>query len=179
MSASKQTAEERAARLLTASFKGETDLVKAVLSTGIDPNVRGEDGTTPLIYATYYEHPDVVDVLLENKATDTNLQTYSEGNSALIYASHSDQLMAANALLDHGANPNLKNKFGSTALDYAPVGRMHDLLVENGGTAGSSPTRANRVSLMGGRGVVRKGSRHRSYRKKNTRSKRTRRNRRA
>jgi hypothetical protein len=176
-------ATTRGARLLYASQQGHPDIVDAILdakNVSTDPNVRGDDGTTPLIYATYNGHTDIVDTLLE-KGADPNLKTKTDGNTALVYASHSDQLMVANALLKHKANPNIENRFGNTALDYATEGRMHDLLVENGGTAGSSPNRASRVSQMENRGAVRNFSRHRSYRRKNApkRTKRTRRNRRA
>jgi len=171
MSASKQTAEDRVARLLSASYRGERDLVEAVL-TDTDPNVRGNDGTTPLLYATYYGHPDIVDLLLE-KGADPNLYTTTDHDTALIYASHFKNNGIAESLLDKGANPNLENRSGHTALDYAMDSSMSELIHSHGGRAGSSvvPNRASRVKSMA-------SSRHRSYRRKPT-LKRTRRNRRA
>lgn len=64
----------------------------------------------------------VVSILLpvdqKDRATFINAQD-SEGNTALIYAVQTYFLRLIPILLDHGADPTLKNRLGNTALMYA------------------------------------------------------------
>ncbi|GAA6619273.1 ankyrin repeat domain-containing protein [Scytonema sp. NUACC26] len=100
-------------RLLVATRKGKTDIVKKVLKTEI--NI--EDIGAALILASNEGYKDIVGLLLESDI-DVNYSDKNECN-ALMYAAKNCHLEIVNILLKAGANSNLKNKEGYTALTYA------------------------------------------------------------
>ena len=96
-------------------------------------NATGEDGITPLMYASEKGHLDIVKILLYNKA-DPNIVPYS-GRTALISAACNNQPEIVYNLLLYGANINAQDVDGATALIYAS-GYNHiymvQYLLENG-----------------------------------------------
>lgn len=50
--------------LLTASKVGNIDYVKLAIAKGANLNVKDENGSTPLHWATYYEYTDIIKLLL-------------------------------------------------------------------------------------------------------------------
>jgi ankyrin repeat protein/HEAT repeat protein len=54
--------------LWVAASKGYTDVVKAMLARGANPNLTGEDGTTALRAAAYGDHPLIVKMLIAKGA---------------------------------------------------------------------------------------------------------------
>jgi hypothetical protein len=73
--------------LRRASFKGNTQIVKALLEAGADPNIVDKDKRSPLIYAIIESlNPEIVALLLEHGA-DPNIPDKSKsGNTAIDYA---------------------------------------------------------------------------------------------
>lgn len=105
--------------------------VSLLLKSGFDVNKQNEFGKTPLFYAIQLNLHETVKVLLRNGANVNNsysLQNENEwncydikkwGRTPLMHAAqHSDSKMLA-ILLKGGADPQLTDKLGSTALDYA------------------------------------------------------------
>lgn len=108
--------------LRTASGRGDTVLVSALLAANLNPNASDKEGYTPLLYAADPEdpHPDVVSLLLEAGA-DPNHQAHSDCSTALINVSRFPfkpvfQLEVVNLLINNGADLNLKNDDDLTAL---------------------------------------------------------------
>ena len=56
------------APLLAASWKGECDVVKCLLSSGVEINLHDEDGQSPLFAASMFGSCDVVKCLLSSGA---------------------------------------------------------------------------------------------------------------
>jgi ankyrin repeat protein len=104
--------------LIAAAKRGKVKQVRAALSKGVDIEAKDDEfGSTSLIWATYYGHKGVVELLLERGAKVD--ATNKEGRSALIFAAGINRPEVAVLLLGGGANPGLKDGEGRTALDWA------------------------------------------------------------
>lgn len=96
-------------------------------------------GVNALHYAAaskmYGSTESIINKLMDTNSLDINLQD-AYGYTPLMYAVENGNFDAAKALIKHGANPNLQNKDGDTALTIA-LSMMHipymaKLLVING-----------------------------------------------
>jgi len=92
-------------------------LSKILLDAGVDPNVPGEHGVTPLMLASQYGYEEEIKLLLEHHA-DVNLKD-AKRRTALMYAAGSQYGAAIPILLAHGADPLWRDDDGLTALDLA------------------------------------------------------------
>lgn len=97
------------------------DIVEFLLSQNVDVNVQSyPDKVTPLALAMVSRHKDIVEKLLRVKTIDLNLQnTSNEG--PLILAMHLVDEEVFGMLLDSGADPNIKDERGNTALMLGTV----------------------------------------------------------
>ena len=87
-------------RLFSAAESGDLDEVKRlVIDCGVDPNVRDDDVRTPLHYAAWRGHLDVVKLLLERGA-DPNAQGV-EGETPLDHAMSKGHPDIVKLLLEH------------------------------------------------------------------------------
>lgn len=80
-------------------------------------NAADEKGFTPLIIASYNNHPQVVATLLKNGAAPDAQD--SAGNTALMGACYKGYKEVAEQLLHAGANVNLRNNQDAPALTFA------------------------------------------------------------
>lgn len=117
--------------LMSAAARGDYELVHSLIQAGAEVNVRNNQGETALFLATEYGHYNAAKVLL-NAAANPNLQNTIPANKAnsgftpLMYAvTHGltrdqvDWSAIAQLLLENGANPNLNNSHGESALVFA------------------------------------------------------------
>lgn len=86
------------AGLYAAAKSGRAEEVRMHLLSGIDPNVGGEDGFTPLMTASEAGHEPVVDLLLGHNSCNINARN-SYGQSALCLAAISGQVLVVLRLL--------------------------------------------------------------------------------
>jgi ankyrin repeat protein len=112
---------EEAARLLGRGAAGcRAREVESLLNLGVDPNLRDEEGLTPLHRALMHNNPynaEVVDLLL-SRGADPNARG-RDGNTPLHLAAEFNRVQAAALLLKHGADPNVRNARGETPLHIA------------------------------------------------------------
>ena len=108
------TAQDEGGTLLRLAASGQTELVKKLLDTGVDPNARDEDGNTALIYAAERGHTEVVTLLLDYGADVSASEQH--GVTALIVAATYGHIEVITALLNSGADANASAESGITAL---------------------------------------------------------------
>ena len=60
---------------MTASLKGHTEIVKALLDKGADVNAKSKDGVTALMWASQDGHTEIVKALLIDKGADVNAKS--------------------------------------------------------------------------------------------------------
>ena len=110
-------------QLLEAIRKGQPKLVKHLLWSNADPNVRDEQKQSGLILACFIKDLDsrmnVIDLLLQ-KGASVDLQDDS-GQTALIKVVILDDITLTKCLLKHGADATLHDKEGNTSLFYASL----------------------------------------------------------
>jgi len=113
------------------------EVVKVLLEHKADPNIANVLGRTPLMTAALYDNLESVNLLLAagadvNRQSDKSepfpgveeLLTYQRfgirygRRTALMYAAANSKLPLIKALLDHGADKQLKDDWGLTAQDY-------------------------------------------------------------
>ena len=85
-----------------------------MLKEGADPNVRDEEGRTPLHHAVKDNRLDIVKLLVESGADVNAPDNY--GLTPLHYAVHCGYEKLVDFLLRHGADPNAKDIGGNTPL---------------------------------------------------------------
>lgn len=121
--------------LFDAARADQAEMLKVLLAHGADPSGRDPVGSTLLHIAAKYNATDVLEVLRSNSVREEINAVDSLGNTALHYAADCAQLPVARALLDMGADVNLRNRRMTSPLQMA-VGKarleMAKLLLEEG-----------------------------------------------
>ncbi|XP_076783334.1 ankyrin repeat domain-containing protein 31 [Arvicanthis niloticus] len=117
-------------RLHVASRGGNISLVKVLIESGADVNLKDNEGWTPLHKASSGGFDDVIVELLKAGA-NVNCENI-HGILPLHGASAGNHLKAAEILLEHGANPSQKDEKQRTALDEAGDEKMKELLKSYG-----------------------------------------------
>lgn len=103
-------------QLITAIRNDNPVQVEKLLSEGVDPNSRTDEGTTALILAAKRGYLEICRLLIARGA-DVNLRANNrDGDSALIGAARRGFVGICRLLLKHGANINQLDNFGNTAL---------------------------------------------------------------
>lgn len=111
--------------LIEASKMGDVNKVKSLLEKGENPNIQDSSGKTALMHAI--EHADlyyvydpkkenVINLLIEK--TDLNIQD-NKGHTALMHSIKKKDLDTTKNLIEQGADTDLVNKEGKTALKLA------------------------------------------------------------
>ncbi|KAL3671977.1 hypothetical protein V7S43_002642 [Phytophthora oleae] len=93
----------------------------------IDPNAKNEAGNLPIHTAAYYGRVDFIELLL-TRNVDVNA-TCPRQNSPLHYAAAQSRYDAVKYLVDHGANPALRNRGGRTPYDVAKGDNIRQYLL--------------------------------------------------
>ena len=133
--------------MYAAMYSQSAETIKALIDAGADVNVKNKRGNTALMYAAgVNDNSEVVKALLDVGA-DVDVKDDHYGNTALMYAamySGDDTLqdlrngfvdMVKNseivrALIEAGADVNVKNNRGNTALMYEAMSRKNPEIVK-------------------------------------------------
>src|SRR5262249_28742706 len=104
--------------LISAAARGDLNVVNTLLSHDVDINVKDKRGYTALSHALEAMYEDVEDALLNRPELDPNCRGLN-GRPALIAFVWRDDKARVEKLLAHGADVNLEDKDGDTALHGA------------------------------------------------------------
>ena len=122
--------------------KGDCDTVKLLLDSGSDINRSTKLGMLPLHYSLRYGNTDIVQNLLQ-RGSNVNcfaldlkeeIRVRSQLTSALFIAISQKNYNIVKALIEHGADVNLRDEYGTSALHYATENSWTEgigLLLEN------------------------------------------------
>lgn len=111
-----------------------TDLMKSMLDSGMDVNVRNRQGKTALFNALGFAWHDnqmnekAVRLLLDRGA-DVNVKD-KHGRTALFVAVHNQDLPAVKLLLEHGADATVVDENGKSVLSAVDLNRSEPLDAE-------------------------------------------------
>jgi ankyrin repeat protein len=101
---------------------GSLEIVDLLLDHSADPNLLDADGDSPL-YAAIVERQFAIAERLLNRGADVNYQCKNTEHSTPLHTAASYGLGEfIQLLVEHGANPDLKDELGNTAYDYAVRG---------------------------------------------------------
>jgi len=109
-----------ARNLFNAAAQGNHDAIRQEIAHGANPNAINVLGQTALSRAIKYNHLDAVNALLEN-GTDPNIPAHGVIASPLWQTLTENKPAIAQALLQHGANPN-ESRLGQSPLHWALMG---------------------------------------------------------
>ena len=106
--------DSSAKALIDAAFVCDFVRVRELLAAGVDPNVRDEDGRTPLFSAVLGNSVGLVGLLLESGA-DVNAHD-NQGFTTLHFCAQEDLPVMARLLVSKGADVNAQDEDGSSVL---------------------------------------------------------------
>ncbi len=125
--------------LLSAAASGSADVLKALLDYGADVNIPNNDQETPVWAATANGYGDFVRFLLENDRSDAivdvNVPDAIQQQTPLHLAAGRGDIYLAKLLLEHGAEKDVRDASGCTALFVAADkgrARMVPFLLDRG-----------------------------------------------
>jgi ankyrin repeat protein len=102
------------------------DIVKCLVSSGADINLRNKEGRSPLFVASQRGHCAIVKCLLSSGA-DINLRK-KQGRSPLFEASYFGRYDVVKCLLSSGADINLRDEGGQSPLFVAKFAGYYDVV---------------------------------------------------
>lgn len=100
--------------LMIACFKGNKAAVEALLAKGAEVN---RPGWTPLHYAAFGGHNDIIRLLLD-KSAYIDVESPNK-TTPMMMAVRNGHIYTVKLLLDEGADATLKNDLGMSAIDFA------------------------------------------------------------
>ncbi len=109
---------ERHTPLMWAAFNGHTAVSEYLLDAGAEIDAKDSNGRTALLYASSGPFEETVNLLLI-KGAEVDVQGTLEGFTALMTAAAEGQVEVVRRLLDHGADRDIEDTDGDTALTFA------------------------------------------------------------
>ena len=103
--------------IIIASYQGDERMVREILASGPDKDVRDAMGATALHGAMFQNNTEVVKLLLDHGFDPDAVN--NRGFTPLHNAVTANNLEAAKLLLEHGANKRIKCHEGRTPFDKA------------------------------------------------------------
>jgi ankyrin repeat protein len=106
--------------LHAACVAGIVDIVEWLLNHGADVNTQANEGSFPISVSVAWGHLQVVRMLIEFNADIDVRREFGRGLLHMaIRCKNDDHVGIMRLLLDHGANPNARDDYGSTPLHHS------------------------------------------------------------
>jgi ankyrin repeat protein len=109
---------ESAMHYVTRKSNPDNWMFEQLLIRGADPSDANNAGQTPIHFAAYYGHNQILTTILGYKGVNINY-TDDNGQTPLLLSLINKKSITANELIKHGADPSIKDANGNTALLYA------------------------------------------------------------
>ena len=103
--------------LINAAQRNDIDLVRQLVDSGSDINMRDDYGMVALLFASHLGYTGMVELLL-NSGADPNIRDIN-GMTSLILGSLYGRTEMIKLLLNSGADPNMQGLDGMTAVMFA------------------------------------------------------------
>ena len=103
---------------ILAAYHGQSQALETLLHIGADACAVDDKGSNAFMGVAFKGHLHVAKWILENTDCDVNHQNHA-GQTALMMASLFGREKIIKLLLEHGANPELKDKQGNTSIKLA------------------------------------------------------------
>ncbi len=135
--------------LLEAARNGDSAIAETVIAQGARVNVRGENGWTPLMWASLRGNDALVRLLIE-KGADIHLRSKGEA-TALMWASLEGHATVVETLIARGADVNSRDCNGNTALMAAAYrGKIASvkLLLKHGADVNAKDRNGNTALML-------------------------------
>ncbi len=120
-------AENGWSAIMIAAAKGYVDVLKMLLDKGADPTLADVYSWTPLMRAGFEKRASVVRLLLKDDRVNINRRG-ENGITALHLAATQGYVEIARLMVEHGADPHIKDNFDRTAYLIALQRKQADLL---------------------------------------------------
>ena len=136
---STKTPQQQGHPLHVAAQKGTPEVIDVLLNTGLDPNARMEDGTTPLHFAAFWNrNPEVITALVEAGA---NPKTRNESGRTPLHnaAGNNRNPEVVTSLLKAGAEIEPQDVNRRTPLHLATLFNKNPAIIEALLDAGADP----------------------------------------
>ncbi len=100
------------------TFGGYKEITEMLIKNGADVNFQDAYGVAPMHGASRTNHPEIIQILIDNKA-NVNLPTTGGKETPLHYAARYNNPDVVKLLLDKGADKNAKDSQGLTPYEAA------------------------------------------------------------
>jgi len=117
-----QTSKAGKTALILAAQSGEYGIVRILIHAGADISLAEATGETALIHAAGWGYEDVVHILLQSKPKKNDI------TRALIAAAANGQISVVKRMLEKGASPTARNKYGITPAIVAAINGQQPVL---------------------------------------------------
>jgi ankyrin repeat protein len=117
--------------LHTAVEENNLKIVRILLDAGADVNSLDEEGNTPLMLLDDETNVDIVSLLIKYGAK-LDIQNKENKRTALLGAAMEENFKAMRILIEGGANVNLRDEDGDSALDLTDDQKIRQLLIAYG-----------------------------------------------
>lgn len=104
--------------LMLAAFNGHVETMQVFIDAGADIHLRDSNGRTALMFASSGPFPAAVRLLIKN-GSEVNAADTEERWTPIMFAAAEGLLPVVDILLEHGADPKMKDVDGDTAAAFA------------------------------------------------------------
>lgn len=117
--------------LHTAIQENNLKIVRLLLNAGADVNSLDEEGNTPLMLLDDETNVEIVSLLIKY-GTKLDIQNKENQQTALLTAAMEENFKVMRVLIESGANVNLRDEDGDSALDITDDEEIRQLLIAYG-----------------------------------------------
>lgn len=113
--------------IIITAIHGHIEIVKYLIDKGADINAKNNDDESLLHIVANNGHLNIIKYLIENNKVDINGVNY-KNQTPIMAAAINGKVKVVKLLLKYGANPEMKDILGDTALSNAIKFDNHEII---------------------------------------------------